>query len=68
VGLATALDLDVVAEGVESEPVAALLRDRGVRKAQGFLYARPMPAAQLDTWLLARARSWGEPARIGVPA
>ena len=59
VQLAQGLGLDVVAEGVETDSVAAVLRDLGVRKAQGFLYARPMPAAQLDEWLLARASARG---------
>jgi EAL domain-containing protein (putative c-di-GMP-specific phosphodiesterase class I) len=52
--LANALGLDVVAEGIETKAIAEMLRDRGVRKAQGFLYARPMTAADLETWLLAR--------------
>ena len=55
VQLAHALGLDVVAEGVETEAVAAVLHAQGVRAAQGFLYARPMPADLLDKWLLARA-------------
>ena len=55
VQLAQALGLAVVAEGVETESVAAALKDQGVRRAQGFLYARPMPAAQLDEWMLDRA-------------
>ena len=55
VQLAHALGLDVLAEGVETESVAAVLRGQGVRVAQGFLYARPMPAARLDEWMLARA-------------
>jgi EAL domain-containing protein (putative c-di-GMP-specific phosphodiesterase class I) len=55
VQLAHALGLDVVAEGVETESVATALRGQGVRLAQGFLYGRPMPAARLDEWLLARA-------------
>jgi len=55
VQLAKAFGRDVVAEGVETESVAAVLRGQGVRMAQGFLYARPMPAALLDEWLFARA-------------
>jgi EAL domain-containing protein (putative c-di-GMP-specific phosphodiesterase class I) len=55
VQLARSLGLDVVAEGVETEAVASLLRESGVRKAQGFLYARPTPPAELSAWLLGRA-------------
>ncbi|MFO0934658.1 MAG: EAL domain-containing protein [Planctomycetota bacterium] len=39
-----ALGLDVVAEGVEDEAQAARLRALGCRRAQGFHFARPMPA------------------------
>jgi EAL domain-containing protein (putative c-di-GMP-specific phosphodiesterase class I) len=57
VHLADALGLDIIAEGVETEAVAGLLRTCGVRKAQGFLYARPAPAAELSSWLLGRPRA-----------
>ncbi|WNB85470.1 EAL domain-containing protein [Cellulomonas sp. ATA003] len=46
--LARSLHLDVVAEGVETEQQAAILRDLRCTQAQGYLYARPMPASQLD--------------------
>ncbi|QJT08958.1 EAL domain-containing protein [Oceanidesulfovibrio marinus] len=44
VSLAHTLGLDVVAEGVENEQQEQTLRDLGCEYAQGFLYARPMPA------------------------
>jgi diguanylate cyclase (GGDEF)-like protein len=43
VGLAAALDLQVVAEGVETQDQADVLADLGVTLAQGFLWARPAP-------------------------
>lgn len=46
VDMATALGLKVVAEGVETEAQAAHLRQRGVQYAQGWLYSRPLPAAE----------------------
>lgn len=44
VGLAQALDLDVVAEGVEAEGAAQALVDEGCTRAQGFLFCQPMGA------------------------
>jgi diguanylate cyclase (GGDEF)-like protein/PAS domain S-box-containing protein len=45
------LRLGVVAEGVETEAQAAALRGYGCVSAQGYLYARPGPAAQISDWL-----------------
>lgn len=47
VQLAEFFDLEVVAEGIEREEQLLWLQDRGCRLAQGFLLARPMPAAEL---------------------
>jgi diguanylate cyclase (GGDEF)-like protein/PAS domain S-box-containing protein len=47
VALARGLGLDVIAEGVETEAQAEWLRTAHCDYAQGFLYARPMPAAAL---------------------
>ncbi len=62
IDLAAALDLRVVAEGVEDERTWRLLSAAGCHAAQGWFHARPMPAADLDTWL-ARYR----PLRPGTP-
>ncbi|HEV6967234.1 putative bifunctional diguanylate cyclase/phosphodiesterase [Roseateles sp.] len=48
--LAHALSLQVVAEGVETEGQAAVLRGKRCDKLQGFLFARPMPAEELSRW------------------
>jgi diguanylate cyclase (GGDEF)-like protein len=53
VRLAGAFDLRVVAEGVEQEEQLAVLRAMGCELAQGFLFARPMTAEQIDELLLA---------------
>jgi EAL domain-containing protein (putative c-di-GMP-specific phosphodiesterase class I) len=45
--MAEALDLDTVAEGIETTAQAAMLRDLGYQHGQGFLYARPLPAPQI---------------------
>ncbi|HEY6594371.1 MAG TPA: EAL domain-containing protein [Asanoa sp.] len=60
--LAGALGLRVVAEGVEDERTWRLLHTIGCDVAQGWFYARPMPAEELVDWL-ARYR----PLRPGEP-
>ena len=49
--LANSLQLSVVAEGVETEGQYALLRSFGCQFAQGYLFARPLPAAQVAKML-----------------
>jgi diguanylate cyclase (GGDEF)-like protein/PAS domain S-box-containing protein len=51
-GLADALDMSIVAEGVETEGEEQHLKDAGCIKVQGFRYAKPMPADKLAGWLL----------------
>ncbi|HUQ29409.1 MAG TPA: EAL domain-containing protein [Usitatibacter sp.] len=45
------LGLTVVAEGVETDHELAELRRFGCDAAQGFYFARPMPAASFERWL-----------------
>lgn len=49
--LGKSLKLEVVAEGVETEHQARLLRRLGCDRGQGYLYGRPMPPKQFDRWL-----------------
>jgi EAL domain-containing protein (putative c-di-GMP-specific phosphodiesterase class I) len=51
VALARALDLSVTAEGIETEAQHQRLRALACERGQGYLFARPCPAAQLDTML-----------------
>ncbi|MFK3980123.1 putative bifunctional diguanylate cyclase/phosphodiesterase [Micromonospora sp. NPDC050397] len=51
IDLSGALGLRVVAEGVEDERTWRLLHAAGCDVAQGWFYARPMPAEELNTWL-----------------
>ncbi len=46
IAMARSLNLDVVAEGVETPEQAAFLRANGCRKAQGYYFSRALPAAQ----------------------
>lgn len=50
--LAHALDLRVVAEGVETELQRDLLVRMGCDELQGFLFAKPMSAAALGLWAM----------------
>ncbi|MBN8506671.1 MAG: EAL domain-containing protein [Burkholderiales bacterium] len=54
VTMAKGCQLDLVAEGVETEAQAQVLRELGCDAAQGFGLARPMTAAALVDWLRAR--------------
>jgi diguanylate cyclase (GGDEF)-like protein len=45
--LAEAFDVRVVAEGVETVRQREMLRNAGCRHAQGFLYSRPITAAEM---------------------
>jgi hypothetical protein len=51
VRLSQAFQHPVIAEGVESIQHASALLQLGCRLGQGYGIARPMPAAQLPTWL-----------------
>ena len=47
ISLGQALQLDVIAEGVEDAEQAAVLADMGCRQAQGYLFGRPTPFEHL---------------------
>ena len=49
--LAHNLGLSVVAEGIEDAGTEARLRALGCDEGQGYLYGRPMPAADVSAWL-----------------
>jgi diguanylate cyclase (GGDEF)-like protein/PAS domain S-box-containing protein len=67
IGLAEAFGLRAVAEGVESEAHASALHALGCHLAQGYAFARPMPAGQVAEWLSIRrqARRTQPPAPTG---
>lgn len=58
-GLAKALGLKVVAEGVETWQIAQELKFKGCQLAQGYYFAKPMPASDMLDFLNAHA---GKPA------
>lgn len=52
--MAGSLQCRLIAEGVETEGESDFLDRIGVDEKQGFLFSRPMPPAQLETWLRTR--------------
>jgi diguanylate cyclase (GGDEF)-like protein/PAS domain S-box-containing protein len=51
IGMARALSLDVIAEGVENEAQLSELRRLGCDYAQGHLFSRPLPAEKISAML-----------------
>jgi diguanylate cyclase (GGDEF)-like protein len=51
VDLVRALDIDSVAEGVETAEIAAALRVMGCKAAQGWHFSKPLNAASATAWL-----------------
>ncbi len=51
ISLSHALGLKVVAEGVDEEEQASVLRQLGCDKMQGYLFSKPVPCAELITLL-----------------
>jgi diguanylate cyclase (GGDEF)-like protein/PAS domain S-box-containing protein len=65
IGLAAAFRREVVAEGVEAVEHGAMLLRLGCECAQGYVIARPMPAAEFPAW----AANWQpDPAWRNCPA
>lgn len=52
VAMAKSLDLDLVAEGVETQEQLLFLKELGCRRIQGFFFGRPVPAKQFEQYLL----------------
>ena len=60
--LARALKMSVVAEGVETETQAAMLTSAGCDELQGYLFSRPLPVAEIESYLTAT----NSPGRTGA--
>ncbi|MGH2783921.1 MAG: bifunctional diguanylate cyclase/phosphodiesterase [Actinomycetota bacterium] len=59
VGLAHAIELDVVAEGVETAAQLSELRRLGCDQAQGFYFAQPRPGRAIEE-MIGEDRRWGD--------
>ena len=63
--MAAELELDVVAEGIETELELQTLMDLKCARGQGFLLCRPVPARQAQVVLL---KNWGNRRYVPQPA
>ena len=68
VALGRALGLSVLVEGVETEQQRVLLRLAGCDEMQGFLFAKPAPAATIDRLLAQQKQTSGAKALAPPPA
>jgi diguanylate cyclase (GGDEF)-like protein/PAS domain S-box-containing protein len=59
IGLAHALGLTLVAEGVETEAQLDYLRARGCDLVQGYLFSKPLPALEAEAFIRQRNGSPG---------
>lgn len=62
VELARKLGIETVAEGIEAPEQVDFLRSIGCDLVQGYVYARPMPAEELEAWM--RAQHGGEVTQV----
>ncbi len=67
-GIARGFELDLVAEGVESLEQADALRALGCEVMQGYLFARPAPAADVLGWLRQPERLFPGAGNAGLQA
>ena len=51
IALAHSLNLNIIAEGVESKEQEEFLVTNGCNNIQGYLYSKPMPAADMEEYL-----------------
>lgn len=49
--LASSLDIDVIAEGIETEEQAMFLRNAGCPFGQGYYFSRPLEASSAEAML-----------------
>jgi len=57
IGLGGSLDIDVVAEGVESQDVLEVLQKFGCNTIQGYLISEPVPLEKFVEWMATRGKN-----------
>ena len=73
IALAKSLDLKVVAEGVENQRQQDVLYGEGCSLMQGFLFSKPMPPEDVQTWMESvalprKAAATASPAKVRANA
>jgi len=56
--LAHSLNLEVIAEGVDSIEQLVLLKTKGIDQIQGFLYSKPLPPDEIETLINNQKSRW----------
>jgi EAL domain-containing protein (putative c-di-GMP-specific phosphodiesterase class I) len=51
IAIAQSLELDVIAEGVETEEQRLFLLEKGCNNFQGYLFSKPVPIEEFDELL-----------------
>lgn len=59
VDLAARMNMEVIAEGVETAEQMAHLRSMGCKFGQGYFFSKPIPAEQIRELLAGESRLWG---------
>jgi diguanylate cyclase (GGDEF)-like protein/PAS domain S-box-containing protein len=64
IAMAHNLDIGVIAEGVETRQQASFLLNENCEEAQGFLYAKPLPAKEFEAYLRTKRLAFPIPAEL----
>lgn len=64
INMAKSLDLDIIAEGIETVGQLTLLRAKGCAVGQGYYFSVPLPARDLET-MLRKKSIFEQPAPVG---
>jgi EAL domain-containing protein (putative c-di-GMP-specific phosphodiesterase class I) len=52
IGMANNLGMEIIAEGVETEEQRVFLEQHGCTAIQGYLFSKPVPIEQFESFLL----------------
>ena len=56
--IAKSKKIETIAEGIEKEGQAKILKEIGCDHAQGYLFGKPMPASEIAEYLALNADNW----------